>query len=665
MIRKLLIANRGEIACRIIRTARRLGVLTVAVYSEADAKAWHVALADEAVAIGPAPARESYLNIDRLITAAKTTGADAIHPGYGFLSENADFAERVWAAGLIFVGPPPGAIRAMGSKSDAKALMEKAGVPVVPGYHGQDQDDHALTSVAELIGYPVLLKASAGGGGKGMRRVDKPAEFAAALASARREAKAAFGDDRMLVEKYLLKPRHVELQVFADSHGHVLHLFERDCSIQRRHQKVIEEAPAPGLPADLRRRMGDAAVAAASAVGYVGAGTVEFILDQAGEFYFMEMNTRLQVEHPVTEMITGLDLVEWQLRVASGEALPLAQDGVTERGHAFEARLYAEDPARDFLPATGRLVHFRVPDGTAHVRVDSGVRTGDEISIHYDPMVAKLVVWDRDRELARQRMVRALGEVELVGFANNIEFLQALARDPAFAAAEVDTGFIERHRERLFAAPAPAGEEIFAAAALCVLLGERRRGGNSAGPGQSPWNASDGWRLNLDSRREFQFSEGQAERRILLHYDRRGYEFDFGAGGIKTAAESLAEGRIRVTFGGHCFDATVVRQDLVLHVFANGRAYRLTMIDPLAAAEAIEAPTGRLTAPMPGRIVHLHVKKGERVKHGDTLLVLEAMKMEHSILAPRDGIVEAIDFAVGDLVEEGVELLALAIEATK
>ncbi len=665
MIRKLLIANRGEIACRIIRTARRLGVLTVAAYSEADAKAWHVALADEAAAIGPAPARESYLNIDRLIASAKATGADAIHPGYGFLSENADFAERVWAAGLIFVGPPPGAIRAMGSKSEAKALMEKAGVPVVPGYHGQDQDDHALTSVAELIGYPVLLKASAGGGGKGMRRVDKATEFVAALASARREAKAAFGDDRMLVEKYLLKPRHVEVQIFADSHGHVVHLFERDCSIQRRHQKVIEEAPAPGLPADLRRRMGDAAVATASAVGYVGAGTVEFILDQAGEFYFMEMNTRLQVEHPVTEMITGLDLVEWQLRVASGEALPLAQDGVSERGHAFEARLYAEDPARDFLPATGRLVHFRVPDGTAHVRVDSGVRTGDEISIHYDPMVAKLVIWDRDRELARQRLVRALGEVELVGFANNIEFLQALAQDPAFAAAEVDTGFIERHRERLFAAPVPAGEEIFAAAALSVLLEERRRGGNSAGPEQSPWNASDGWRLNLNSCREFHFSEGPAERKILLHCGRRGYEFDFGAGGIKAAAESLAEGRIRIAFGGHCFDATVVRQDLIFHVFANGRAYRLTMTDPLAAAEAIEVPTGRLTAPMPGRIVHLHVKKGERVKHGDTLLVLEAMKMEHSILAPRDGIVEAIDFAVGDLVEEGVELLALAIEANK
>jgi 3-methylcrotonyl-CoA carboxylase alpha subunit len=661
MIRKLLIANRGEIACRIIRTARRLGVLSVAVYSEADAGAWHVAQADEAIAIGPAAARESYLNVDRLVAAAMATSADAVHPGYGFLSENAGFAQRVEAAGLIFVGPPPSAIRAMGSKSEAKALMEMAGVPVVPGYHGQDQDDQALTGAAELIGYPVLLKASAGGGGKGMRRVDKPAEFAAALASARREAKAAFGDDRMLVEKYLLKPRHVELQVFADSQGHVIHLFERDCSIQRRHQKVIEEAPAPGLSVELRHRMGDAAVAAASAVGYMGAGTVEFILDQNGEFYFMEMNTRLQVEHPVTEMITGLDLVEWQLRVASGEPLPLAQAQIVERGHAFEARLYAEDPARDFLPATGRIAHFRVPAASANVRVDSGVRSGDEISIHYDPMVAKLVVWDRDRELARQRLVRALGDVELVGFANNVEFLQALARHPAFAAGEVDTGFIERHRDRLFTLPAPAGEEIFAAAALVLMSGER----GSAGAGSSPWNTSDGWRLNLDSRREFLFSEGTAERKFALHYSRQGYEFDFGAGLIKAAAKPLPDGRIRVDFGGHRFEATVIRQDLVFHVFAGGRCYRLTMTDPLAAAEAIEAPTGRLSAPMPGRIVHLHVKKGDRVKHGDTLLVLEAMKMEHSILAPRDGVVDAVDFAVGDLVEEGVELLALVAEAPK
>ncbi len=665
MIRKLLIANRGEIACRIVRTAQRLGIRTVAVYSQADAKARHVALADEAVGIGPAPARESYLNAERLIAAAKSTGAEAIHPGYGFLSENADFAERVAASGAIFVGPPPSAIRAMGSKSEAKVLMERAKVPIVPGYHGQDQNDETLIDAAKLIGYPVLLKASAGGGGKGMRRVDRPADFAAALASARREAKAAFGDDRMLVEKYMLGPRHVELQVFADSHGHALHLFERDCSIQRRHQKVIEEAPAPGLATDLRRRMGDAAVAAAHAVGYVGAGTIEFILDRRGEFYFMEMNTRLQVEHPVTEMITGLDLVEWQLRVASGEELPLTQTEVTERGHAFEVRLYAEDPARDFLPATGRLTHLRFPAGTDHVRVDSGVQSGDEISIHYDPMLAKLIVWDRDRESARQRLAKALSEVELVGFANNIEFLQALVRHPAFAAGDLDTGFIERHGAQLFAAPIPASEEIFASAALALLLAEGRHIAAASREFHSPWQASDGWRLNLEARREFRFTEGSAERKFALFYGRHGYAFDFGAGQVKATAELIANDRIRVDFGGHRFDATVARQDLAFHVFANGAAYRLTMIDPLAAAEAIEAPTGRLTAPMPGRIVHLHVKRGDRVKHGDTLLVLEAMKMEHSILAPSDGVIEAIDYAVGDLVEEGVELLSLAIEANK
>ena len=662
MIRKVLIANRGEIACRIMRTARRLGVRTVAVYSEADAKARHVEMADEAVAIGPAPARESYLNVSRLLDAATSSGADAVHPGYGFLSENAGFAERVAGSGLIFVGPPASAIRIMGSKSEAKTLVEGAKVPVVPGYHGKEQDDEDLIAAAKLIGYPVLLKASAGGGGKGMRRVDRPADFSAALISARREAKAAFGEDRMLVEKYLLKPRHVELQVFADSHGHVFHLFERDCSIQRRHQKVIEEAPAPGLPQELRHRMGDAAVAAAHAVGYVGAGTVEFILDEGGEFYFMEMNTRLQVEHPVTEMITGLDLVEWQLRVASGEPLPLAQDELVERGHAFEARLYAEDPARDFLPATGRLAHFRIPEETDHVRVDSGVRAGDEISIHYDPMIAKLIVWDRDRELARQRLVKALGEVELVGFANNIEFLQALARHPAFAAGEVDTGFIARHGEQLFTPLAPASEKILAAAALALLLDEARQASEISLGRCSPWDAADGWRLNLESRREFRFNEGSTERKFSLFYRAGGFDFDFGAGRIAAAAEAIADGRIRITLGDHSFDATVVRRDLIFHVFAGGAAYRLTMTDPLAAAEAIEAPTGRLTAPMPGRIIQLYVKRGDRVKHGETLLVLEAMKMEHSILAPGEGIVEALDYAVGDLVEEGVALLSLTIE---
>jgi 3-methylcrotonyl-CoA carboxylase alpha subunit len=668
MFRKLLIANRGEIACRIMRTARRLGLRTVAVYSEADASALHASLADEAIAIGPAPAGESYLDAKRLIDAAKATGAEAIHPGYGFLSENADFAERIATAGLIFVGPPASAIRAMGSKSEAKALMEKAKVPVVPGYHGQDQTEKTLAAAAERIGYPVLLKASAGGGGKGMRRVERSTDLSAALASCRREAKAAFGDDRLLVEKYLVGPRHVELQVFADNRGRVLHLFERDCSIQRRHQKIIEEAPAPGLSAELRRRMGEAAVAAARAVGYVGAGTIEFILDRDGHFYFMEMNTRLQVEHPVTEMITSLDLVEWQLRVAAGEPLPLTQAEVAERGHAFEARLYAEDPSRDFLPATGRLVHFKIPMSSAHVRVDSGVRAGDEVSIYYDPMLAKLIVWDRDRESARRRLVEALGSVEVVGLANNVEFLQCLARHPAFAAGEVDTGFIERHREALFVPKPPATEAVLAAAALSVLLEERRQAAKSAatsGDPHSPWQACDGWRLNLEAKREFHFTESSVERKFALHYRRNGLAFDFGGGPLMSSAEPGADGRLRVDFGGRRFDASVVRHDLEFHLFVDGAVHRLTMIDPLAAAEAIEAPTGRLTAPMPGRVVHLHVKPGDRVKHGDTLLVLEAMKMEHSILAPSDGVVETIDYAVGDLVEEGVALLSLSIEAAK
>jgi 3-methylcrotonyl-CoA carboxylase alpha subunit len=666
MIGKLLIANRGEIACRIIATARRLGIGTVAVHSEADARAWHVELADEAVAIGPAPARESYLDASKLIAAARATGADAVHPGYGFLSENADFAEDCAAAGLVFVGPPPAAIRAMGSKSEAKALMEKAGVPVVPGYYGADQADAALGDAAARIGYPVLLKASAGGGGKGMRRVDRPADFAAALASARREAKAAFGDDRMLIETYLQAPRHVELQVFADGHGEVLHLFERDCSIQRRHQKVAEEAPAPGLPEDLRRRMAEAAVAAARAVGYIGAGTIEFMLDRDGRFYFMEMNTRLQVEHPVTEMITRLDLVEWQLRVAAGERLPLKQAEVARRGHAFEVRLYAEDPARDFLPATGRLAHLRLPKPGPYVRIDSGIRRGDEISIHYDPMLAKLIVWDEDREKARRRLIEALAEVEIVGLASNVGSLQALARHPAFASAEIDTGFIERHRGTLLAPPGPAGERVLAAATLFLLNGEAERAraaAASSGDPHSPWQTSDGWRVNLAARRQFRFLDGAAERTVFAHYRRGGYDLDCGQGPLPALVEAH-DGRLRLGFAGRRFEASVVRQDQALHVFVDGAAWRVVLLDPLAAAEAIEAPSGRLTAPMPGRIVHLHVKKGDRVQRGDTLLVLEAMKMEHSILAPADGVITTADYGVGDLVEEGAELLALAREET-
>ncbi len=667
MFRKVLIANRGEIACRIIRTARRMGLATVAVYSEADAGAWHVAQADEAIAIGPAPARQSYLDAARIIAAARASGAEAIHPGYGFLSENAGFADACAEAGLVFVGPPGAAIRAMGSKSEAKALMEKAGVPVVPGYHAADQADEALAAAAKRIGYPVLLKPSAGGGGKGMRRVDQPEGFAAALASARREARSAFGDERMLVERCLLEPRHVEVQVFADAHGHALHLFERDCSIQRRHQKVIEEARAPGLDPELAGRMGTAAVAAAEAIGYVGAGTVEFILDRSGAFYFMEMNTRLQVEHPVTEMITGLDLVEWQLRVAAGEALPLAQSAVRWRGHAFEARIYAEDPARDFLPSTGRLIRFAMPAGDPQVRIDSGVRPGDEVTIHYDPMLAKLIVWGEDREDALRRLTAALDQVEIAGVASNIALLRAVAGHPAFAAGEIDTGFIERHGGSLLAPAGPDREWVLAAAAGALLQQQRTAAelaARSSGDPHSPWHLMDGWRLNLEARRELRFLLAGAERRVVVHSRSEGLAFDFGSGVKPVAVAPVSDGRLRVTLDGHGFTAGVARQGRNLTVFLGGSAERLEILDPLAEAEAAEVPSGRLTAPMPGRIVQLHAKPGAKVRRGEVLLVLEAMKMEHSVLAPADGVVERLDLAVGDQVEEGMALLSLAVEGS-
>ncbi|MEO8123461.1 MAG: acetyl/propionyl/methylcrotonyl-CoA carboxylase subunit alpha, partial [Burkholderiales bacterium] len=450
MFKKILIANRGEIACRVIKTARNMGVATVAVYSEADANARHVRMADEAVLIGPPAASESYLVGERILEVAKQTGAEAIHPGYGFLSENAEFAEACEKAGIVFIGPPASAIRAMGLKSASKALMEKAGVPLTPGYHGDNQDSSFLAKQAEAIGYPVLIKASAGGGGKGMRRVDAAADFEAALVSCKREARNSFGDDDVLVEKYILQPRHIEIQVFGDTHGNCVYLFERDCSVQRRHQKVLEEAPAPGMTPDRRAAMGQAAVDAAKAVGYVGAGTVEFIATQDGGFYFMEMNTRLQVEHPVTEMITGLDLVEWQLRVASGEPLPLRQEQLEINGHALEARIYAEDPDRGFLPSTGRLVHLSPPPETDHVRVDTGVEQGDEITPYYDPMIAKLIVWGADRRQALARMRQALAQYRIVGVSNNVDFLARLVAVPSFANAQLDTSLIEREQALLF-----------------------------------------------------------------------------------------------------------------------------------------------------------------------------------------------------------------------
>ena len=663
MFDRLLIANRGEIACRVIRSARRLGIETVAVYSEADRHARHVKLADRAFLIGPAPARESYLKIEAILAAARASGSQAIHPGYGFLSENAAFAEACERAGIVFVGPPAAAIRAMGSKSEAKRLMEKAGVPTVPGYHGEDQDAVKLRKAAERIGFPVLIKASAGGGGKGMRVVESARAFAAALASAKREAASAFGDERMLLEKYLTRPRHIEIQLFADGHGNVLHLFERDCSLQRRHQKVIEEAPAPGMTDTRRAEMGQAAVAAARAIGYRGAGTVEFIVDEAGRFHFMEMNTRLQVEHPVTEMITGQDLVEWQLGVAAGEPLPLRQDELAISGHAFEARLYAEDPARDFLPAVGRLAHLRYPAEGPNVRIETGVAQGDEVSIHYDPMLAKLVVWDRDREAARKRLVAALGACEVAGVATNVDFLAAIAAHPAFAAAELDTGFIARHGATLRPEGKPASDRVLAVAALALFL-ERARAARtvaqSSGDPHSPWAICDGWRMNDDNHHVVRFEDGERQIALTVHYRPEGYVMDLPGGSARVSGELAGENALAADIAGERCRASVVRLGSELTVFLGRRRHRLKLVDPLAASAGLEQVAGSLAAPMPGKITQVLVTDGTEVKRGAPLLILEAMKMEHTIAAPADGRVERVKFAAGDQVEEGVELIVFA-----
>jgi 3-methylcrotonyl-CoA carboxylase alpha subunit len=661
MFTKILIANRGEIACRVIKTAQRMGIRTVAVYSEADAKARHVAMADEAYLIGPAPARESYLKGDAIIDAAKKSGAQGIHPGYGFLSENAEFAEACAKAGITFIGPPPGAIRAMGGKSAAKTLMEKAGVPVVPGYHGDQQDAATFTAAAKKIGYPVLIKASAGGGGKGMRIVEREADLAEQIAGAQREAKSSFGDDRLLIEKYLQKPRHIEIQVFVDRHGNAVYLFERDCSLQRRHQKVIEEAPAPGMDEKRRRAMGEAAVKAARAVGYEGAGTVEFIADSDGAFFFMEMNTRLQVEHPVTEMITGLDLVEWQLRVASGEKLPLAQEQLGINGHAFEARLYAEDPARDFLPATGTLHHLRFPEESAHVRIDTGVRRGDAISIHYDPMIAKLVVWDRDRRAALHRLAEALAGCEIVGLTTNVAFLHRVALNPAFAAGEVDTGFIARHRAELVPESVPLSDRMLGLAALGILLLRQRQAEEaaraSADP-HSPWHRVTGWRLNDDAYHVLRLKEGGHDISLTAHFRRDGFVLDLPGGSLSARGRLDDEGRLTADLGGASLRATIVPQGDDIVVFADGESRRLSRFDPMQAVGAAEGAGGRLTAPMPGKVVAVKTEAGAKVKRGAPLLVLEAMKMEHTIAAPADGVVESIRYRAGDQVDEGAELVA-------
>jgi 3-methylcrotonyl-CoA carboxylase alpha subunit len=658
---KILIANRAEIACRVVRTARRMGIATVAVYSEADRNALHAELADEAWPIGPAPARDSYLNIAAILDAARNSGAEAVHPGYGFLSENAEFAEACEAAHIVFIGPPASAMRTMGSKAEAKDLMQRHGVPLVPGYHGADQNPDRLLDEAGRVGFPVLIKASAGGGGRGMRAVDSAAEFAAALAGAKREAEAAFGDGRVLLEKYLPRPRHIEVQIFADRHGNTVHLFERDCSIQRRHQKVLEEAPAPGLDMAQRSALAKAAVAAARAVGYVGAGTVEFIAEN-GDFYFIEMNTRLQVEHPVTEAVTGLDLVEWQIRMAAGEPLPLCQPDLVLRGHAIEARLYAEDPERGFLPQTGTLHGLRFPPSRL-ARVDTGVRQGDTITPFYDPMIAKIIAWGEDRAAAVGRLRRALAETAVLGVKTNLEFLARVAEHPEFASGAVDTGFIERHRASLMPPRRPAPDTVLAAAALSRLLAREhaaKAAGSRSGDPFSPWARVDGWRLGGRSRQELIFRDGAEERLVCARNQAGSWLLQFDGRAILAGGERRADAALSIVLDGVQKQITVLDHEAETAVFLDGESWRLTEIDPLAARAGEDPTAGRLTAPMPGRVTQLMVEPGTSVRRGQPLIVIEAMKMEHTVTAPADGVVEAVRFAPGDLVEEGAELIALA-----
>jgi 3-methylcrotonyl-CoA carboxylase alpha subunit len=664
MFQKILIANRGEIAVRIARTAHRLGIRTVAVHSDADARAQHVLACDEAVAIGPAPVSESYLVADRILAAAKATGAQAIHPGYGFLSENPGFAEAVAAAGLVFIGPPASAIRAMGLKDAAKKLMEGAGVPVTPGYHGKNQDPTFLAERAAEIGYPVLIKASAGGGGKGMRKVDRAQDFAQALISARSEAASSFGHDHVLVEKYILNPRHIEVQVFGDSHGNTVHLFERDCSAQRRHQKVIEEAPAPGMTAGVRAAMTDAAVCAAEAVGYQGAGTVEFIVDGSGPlrpdgFWFMEMNTRLQVEHPVTEAITGLDLVEWQLRVAAGETLPLLQDQITLNGHALEARLYAEDAARDFMPATGRLTRLTLPYDLAlprirpRIRVDSGVAEGDTVTPHYDPMIAKLITHGPDREAAFTAMETALAASHAEGLTTNIAFLERLIRHPDIRAGRIDTGLIARDLTALTEAPqATPADLALAGAALTGLL----RPAPLAG-----WR---GWGKGATHAR-LAHASGPGEATlddISLGLTTDGITLECANGVANIAAAPLGGTLWQVRDGANTRRIHLHETDSTVTLARDGTRLTFTLSDPMTAIDEADHGGDSITAPLPGIVKALNVSPGMAVSAGDVLAVMEAMKMEHSLTAPRDGVVAEIAVSAGEQVEEGALLIALEPE---
>lgn len=670
MFRKILIANRGEIACRVARTAKLMGIATAAVYSEADRSARHVAVADEAWPIGGPAARESYLAIEKIIAVARRAGADAIHPGYGFLSENADFAEAVQAAGIVFIGPPAAAIRAMGSKAEAKALMQKAGVKLVPGYHGAAQDYATLTKAAARIGYPVLIKAAAGGGGRGMRVVETAEGLPSAVGSAAREALAAFGSDRLLLEKYLVRPRHVEIQLFADTHGNAVSLFERDCSIQRRYQKIIEEAPAPGLDPTLRDALAKAAIACGRAVGYVGAGTVEFLV-AGGDFYFMEMNTRLQVEHAVTEMITGQDLVEWQIRVAAGEKLPANAATLAIHGHAIEARIYAEDPRRDFMPSVGRLSHLRMPRQGLHVRVDSGVTEGDAIGTEYDAMLAKLIAWGEDRVAALRQLRSALADWEVVGVTTNLGLLGAILSNPEFTAGATDTGFIARNRETLLPrepAVLPEGEQrLVLGAAVLAVLGDTRDEAKCAAERTadpfSPWAIADAWRMNGAGFQDFLFAWDGEKIPLRAYAEAHDtWRLQFASGSALAAAREDEAG-MALRLDGVEHHVRVVRDGRDLVVIRHGKKNEvLTRLDPLAPPAGQASGAERLVAPIPGRIARILVGVGDEVEKGAALIVLEAMKMELTLNAPRAGMIGEIPFGAGEMVEEGAELVRFGSE---
>lgn len=654
MFNKIIIANRGEIACRVIKTAQRLGIQCVAVYSEADAHALHVKMADEAYCIGPAPSKESYLCGDKIIALALKTGAQAIHPGYGFLSENANFAQQCADAGIVFIGPPPKAIAAMGSKSTAKQLMEQAKVPMLPGYHGDDQSVAKLQSEAEKIGYPILLKAAAGGGGKGMRVVRKTGEFKDALAAAKREAQSSFGDDKILIEKYLLKPRHVEIQVFADTHGNAVYLFERDCSIQRRHQKIIEEAPAPQLTEEIRKQMGTAAVACAKTIGYVGAGTVEFLFND-DEFYFMEMNTRLQVEHPVTEFITQQDLVEWQLRVAAGDKLPLQQNELKIHGHAFEVRIYAEDPNNDFLPSIGTINYLKTPDINSHVRIDSGIEQGDSISPYYDPMITKLIVWDVDRKTAIQRLQQAIADYQIVGVTTNLDLLAAIAEQNDFIAEKFDTSFIAQHSDELLSPLAIDAKALAIAAAYLLQL-------QKSNADYSPWTDTGNWRLNLNAEQKFKFAINDPENIVTVTQQQNNFKI---AEQIFTISDiSLDKNLLTLNINNENVKTYIFAKQQMLYILAFGKRYQINYIDDSQLQNsATKEIKSTLTSPMPGKVIALLANTGDQVEQGSGLAIVEAMKMEHTIHAPQKGIVKEWFYNVGDLVDEGVELLKFEINS--